>query len=194
MTRAVWQVGGLIVLVLGLSSGETGAQDRTGAAWDAQERRLSLEAAAGLHTYYHGDVQSIALGFAPNRRFTLLISAERSYVRDVVDRYEDGFGFERGGTDTFVSAELRYAFFPNRRVSPYLVGGTGAGNSRSNVTEFFPEQSDQSFQVIYYGAGARMPVRPWLDAYVDGRFTMSLGKSDYLRVRLPVRAGLAWRF
>jgi hypothetical protein len=43
MTRAVGQVGGLVVLVLGLSAGEAAAQDRTGAASDAPERRLSLE-------------------------------------------------------------------------------------------------------------------------------------------------------
>jgi hypothetical protein len=194
MTRAVGRIGGLAVLVLGLSAGEAAAQGRTAAAQGAPERRLSLETAAGLHTYYRGDMQSVAFGFAPSRRLTLLVSAERSYVRDVVEQYEDGYGFERGGTETFVSAELRYAFFPDTRVSPYGVFGTGAGISRSNVTEFFPEKSKQNIQVIYYGAGARMPVRPWLDAYVNGRFTMSLGKSDYLRVRLPVRAGLAWRF
>jgi hypothetical protein len=53
-------------------------------------------------------------------RFTLVVSAERSYGRDEIDRYEDGYAFERGGTEQFVSVELRYAFLPSRRVSPCL--------------------------------------------------------------------------
>lgn len=195
MRRAIGQVGGLVVLVLGLSAGEAAAQGRTGAASDAPERRVSLEGAAGLQLSYTGSIQSVAFGFAPSRSLTVLVSAERSYVRDKVDVYEDGYGFERGGTEQFVTAGLRYAFFPSRRVSPYVLGGIGRGISRPSVNEFFPDKNDRKIQVIHYGAGVRIPVRPRLDAFVDARVIMALeARSDYFGVRLPVRAGIGWRF
>lgn len=161
----------------------------------AQEPRMSIEAAAGLQVYYRGDAQSVAFGFAPTRHLTLLISVERSHVRDEIDVYDDGYGFERGGTEQFVSGELRYAFLTDKRVSPYVVGGMGRGVSRPNVNEFFPERNDRNISVLYYGAGVRIPIRPRIDAFVDGRFTMAVeAKSDYFGVRYPVRAGLSWRF
>jgi hypothetical protein len=194
MTRGIRQVGGLVVLLLGLSAGGAAAQDRAAAVADAPERRMSLEGAAGLQVYYRGSMQSVAFGFAPTRSLTLLVSAERSYVRDTIERYEDGYGFERGGTEQFVSAELRYAFFLKKRVSPYVLGGTGRGISRPTVNEFFPHKNERNIHVVYYGGGVRIPVRPRLDAFVDTRLIMSLeAKSDYFGVRYPVRAGIAWR-
>jgi hypothetical protein len=192
MTRALGQFGGLVVLVLGLSVGEATAQDaRSG----EPERRLSVEGAAGLQVYYRGSMQSIGFGFAPTRSLTLVVSAERSYIRDTIEQYADGYGFERGGTEQFVSAELRYAFLPKRRVSPYVVGGTGRGISRPNVNEFFPDKNERNIHVFYWGAGVRIPIQPRLDAFVDGRLIMALeARSDYFGVRYPVRAGLAWRF
>jgi hypothetical protein len=192
MTR--W-LGGLVVLILALSTAEAFAQDRTAAASGAPEHRVSLEGAAGFQVYYRGNVQSIAFGFAPTRSLTLLVSAERSYVQDTIQPDVDGYGFERGGTEKFVSVEFRYAFFPSKRVSPYVLGGGGGGISRPNVNEFFPDRNDREIQVFYYGAGVRIPVQPWLDAFADGRFVMALeAKSDYFGVRYPIRAGVAWRF
>jgi hypothetical protein len=195
MTRAIWHLSGLVVMVLALSAAEAAAQDRTSAPSGAPERRLSLEGAAGFQVYYRGSIQSVAFGFAPTRSLTLLVSAERSYVRDEIEQYADGYAFERGGTEQFVSAELRYAFFRNKRISPYVLGGTGRGVSRPNVNEFFPDRHERNIQVLYYGAGARIPVRPRLDAFVDTRIIMAVeAESDYLGVRYPVRAGIAWRF
>lgn len=195
MTRAISRVSGLALLVLGLSAAEAAPQDQTAAASAAPERRLSLEGAAGLQVYYRGSVQSVAFGFAPTRSLTLLVSLERSYVGDEIEQFQGGSAFERGGTEEFVSAELRYAFLPGKRVSPYVLGGTGRGVSRPNVNEFFPDKSDRNIQVIYDGGGVRIPVRPSIDAFVDARFMMSLeAKSDYFGVRYPVRAGIAWRF
>ena len=54
--------------------------------------------------------------------------------------------------------QLRYAFFANARVSPYVVAGTGRGVERPNINEFFPHGVDRRIVVIYYGAGARIPI------------------------------------
>lgn len=195
MTRAVWRVGALILLVLGLSLAEAVAQQEPKTASAAPERRWSVEGAAGLQTYYRGSVQSVAFGFAPTRSLTLLVSAERSHIGDTIEQYDDGYAFERGGTEQFVSAELRYAFLPRKRVSPYFVGGTGRGLSQPTVNEYFPDKNDRVIHVIYYGGGVRIPVRPRLDAFVDTRFIMAVeAKSDYFGVRYPVRVGIAWRF
>ena len=195
MQRVIGRAGGLLMLVLALAPAAASAQDRPGPAPVAPTPRFSLEGAAGPQVYYRGSMQSIAFGFAPTRSLTLLVSAERSHVADEIERYEDGYASERGGTEQFVSVGLRYAFFPRKRVSPYVLGGTGRGISRPNVNEFFPDKKERGIQVLYYGGGVRIPIRPRLDAYVDARLIMAVeARSDYFGVRLPVRAGVAWRF
>ena len=189
------RVGGLIVLVLVLSAAEAAAQERQGTASAAPERRLSLEGAAGFQTSYRGSVQTVAVGFAPTRSLTVLVSATRSYVHDRIEQHVDGYDSERGGTERFVSGEVRYAFLPHRRLSPYVLGGLGRGVSHGSVNEFFPDESQRPIHVIYWGGGARIPVGARLDAFVDARVTMAVeARSDYFSVRLPVRAGVAWRF
>jgi hypothetical protein len=193
MARAwgIGRVGGLVLLALGFVIPEARAQGRA----DTPERRLSLEVAAGPQVSYVGSTVSTALGFAPTRNFTVLVSLERSHVRDEIDVFDDGYAFERGGTETSVSVELRYAFLADRRVSPYVLGGAGRGVSRPSVNEFFPEPNERNIQVIYYGGGVRIPLTPRLDAFTDARFIMALeGRSDYFGVRFPVRGGIAWRF
>ena len=193
--RALGRIGWLVVLVLGLSAGEAAAQDRSGAASGAPERRLSLEGAAGFQVYYRGSVLSVGFGFAPTRRLTLVVNAERSYIQDTIEQYSDGYASERGGTELFVSGELRYAFFVKQRVSPYVLGGAGRGVSRPNVNGYFPDENERDIHVFYWGGGMRIPIQPRLDAFVDARVTMALeGSSDYFGVRYPVRAGIAWRF
>ena len=73
----------------------------------------------------------------------------------------------------FGSAELRYAFFANKRVSPYAVGGFGRGVERPDVNEYFPHGIDRNIVVIYYGAGARVPIHRRLDAFVDWRLIIT---------------------
>ena len=195
MKRALGRAAGLVILVLGLSAAAASAQDRPGAARVAPKLRFSLEGAAGLQVYYRGSTQSIAFGFAPTRSLTLLVSVERSYVADEIERYADGYASERGGREQFVSGEVRYAFLPSRRVSPYVLGGTGRGISEPNVNAFFPDKKTRGIQVLYYGGGVRIPIQPRLDAFVDARLMMAVeGKSDYFGVRFPVRAGVGWRF
>ena len=195
MTQVNTRAGRLAILMLGLSAAAASAQDRPDAAPIAAQPRFSLEGAAGFQIYYSGHAQSVAFGFAPTRSLTLLITAHRSYIQDRIDLFEDGYSAERGGTEQFVSAEVRYAFFPRTRVSPYVLGGRGRGSSRPNVNEFFPDRKRRDIEVFFYGAGVRIPVGPWLDAFVDTRLIMAgEARSDYFGVRLPVRAGVAWRF
>jgi hypothetical protein len=195
MRRTIGCAGGLVVLAVGLSAVTASAQDPPAAAPAAREPRFSLEAAAGLETYYTGHAESLAFGFAPSRSLTLLVIAHQSHTQDEIEFYPDGYATERGGTERFVAAELRYAFFSRKRVSPYVLIGTGAGTSRPNVNEFFPDEKKRNIGVFFYGGGVRIPVRPSLDTFVDIRLIMAAeAKSDYFGVRMPVRAGVAWRF
>lgn len=183
--------GGLLMLVLVLSPAALSAQD---AAGGAPQMRWSIEGAAGVQPDYTGTIQSVAFGFAPTRSLTLLIGAERSRTEDEIEFYPGGFSSERGGLVEFVSAELRYAFFANSRVSPYAVVGTGRGVERPNVNKFFPEGIDRKIVVIYYGAGARIPLHRRLDAFADWRLIITGDDAAEMAVLGPLRAGIAFRF
>ena len=191
MKRVVVRIGGLVMLVLVLSAAAASAQD---AAGGARPLRWSIEGTAGVQLAYTGTIQSVAFGFAPTRSLTLLIGAERSRTEDEIEFYHDGYASERGGRVEFVSAELRYAFFANTRVSPYAVAGTGRGVERPNVNEFFPHGVDRTIQVIYYGAGARIPIHRRLDAFADWRLIITGDDAAEMAVLGPLRAGLAFRF
>lgn len=193
MTRLFGRVGVLVTLVLGVSAPAVRAQDQADTA--VPEPRWTVEGAAGLQIYYDGTAQSVAFGFSPSRSLTVLVSAERTHIEDRIGFYEYGFSAERGGTEQFVSGGVRYAFLTRRRVSPYVLGGIGRGISRPNVNEFFPDRKKRDIHVIYYGGGVRIPVGPRFDAFADARFIMSAeAATDYFGVRMPVRAGIAWRF
>ena len=183
--------GGLVMLVLVLSAAAVSSQEPMGAA---PELRWSIEGAAGVQLASTGSLQSIAFGFAPTRTLTLLIGAERSRTEDEIEFYPDGYAAERGGLVEFVSAELRYAFFARKRVSPYAVVGTGRGVERPNVNEFFPYGVDRKIVAIYYGAGARVPILRRLDAFADWRLIVTGDDAAEMAVLGPLRAGIAFRF
>jgi hypothetical protein len=191
MNRRVARIAGLGTLVLMFSAAAASAQDASAAA---PERRWSIEGAAGMQIMYTGSIQSVALGFAPTRNLTLLIGAERSRTEDEIEFYPDGYSTERGGLVEFVSGELRYAFFTSWRVSPYVVVGAGAGVERPNVNELFPYGVDRKIVVIYYGGGARIPIRPRFDAFADWRLIVTGDDASEMAVLGPLRAGIAFRF
>jgi hypothetical protein len=190
MNRGIVRIGGLLMLVL-LSAAAASAQD---APAGAPRLRWSIEGAAGVQLSYTGTIQSVAVGFAPSRSLTLLIGAERHRTDDKIDIYPDGYGAERGGRVEFVSAELRYAFFANSRVSPYGVVGAGRGVERPNVNEFFPHGIDRNIIAIYYGGGARIPIHRRLDAFADFRIIITGDDAAEMAVLGPLRAGIAFRF
>lgn len=187
------RMGALVVVAIGLSVAEAVAQDPAAAA--GREPKFSIEGSAGFQLSYRGTAQTVAFGVSPNRNLTILISATRLTVRDKIQQFNDGLSAERGSTDLFVSGEVRYAFLAGRRVSPYVAGGMGRGISRPNISEFFPDVKERQIHLIQYGGGVRIPMTPRLDAYIDTRFIMAVeAATDYFAVRMPVRAGLAWRF
>ena len=190
MKQLVVRIGSLVVLALVSSAAAVSAQDAAG----ARPLRWSIEGAAGVQLAYTGTIQSIAFGFAPTRSLTLLIGAERSRTEDEIEFYPDGYGSERGGQVEFVSAELRYAFFANKRVSPYAVVGAGRGVERPNINEFFPYGVDRNIAVIYYGGGARIPIHRCLDAFADWRLVITGDDAAEMAVLGPLRAGVAFRF
>ena len=191
MKRRIVRIGGLVMVVLVLSVAAASAQNATGGM---QQLRWNIEGAAGVQLQYTGTIQSVAFGFAPTRSLTVLIGAERSRTDDEIEFYPDGYASERGGLVEFVSAELRYAFFANRRVSPYAVVGTGRGVERPNVNEFFPHGVDRKIIAIYYGAGARIPIHRRLDVFADWRLIITGDDAAEMAVLGPVRAGIAFRF
>jgi hypothetical protein len=191
MQRVAVHIGGLVMLILVFSAGAASAQDGAGGA---PGLRWSIEGAAGVQLDYTGTIQSVAFGFAPTRSLTLLIGAERSRTEDEIEFYSDGYGSERGGRVEFFSAEVRYAFFASKRVSPYVVGGAGRGVERPNVNEFFPYGVDRSIVAIYYGGGARIPIHRRLDAFADFRLIITGDDAAEMAVLGPLRSGIAFRF
>jgi hypothetical protein len=191
MKRGAVRIGGLMMLALVFCATAASAQDP---AASPPRLRWSLEGAAGLQIQYTGTIQSVAVGFAPTRSLTFLIGAERSRTEDEIDIYPDGYSSTRGGRVEFVSGEVRYAFFSNKRVSPYVVGGWGRGMERPNVNELFPYGVDRKIVVIYYGGGVRVPVHRRLDAFADWRLIITGDDAAEMAVLGPLRAGVAFRF
>jgi hypothetical protein len=181
---------GSMVLVLVLPAAAASAQ---GAA-DVRHLRWQVEAAAGVQLDYTGTIQSVAVGFAPTRSLTILVGAERSRTEDEIDVYPDGYALERGGVVELVTAEVRYAFLGDRRVSPSVVGGAGAGMERPNVNATFPHGVDRRIVAIYAGGGARLRLHRRLDAFADMRVIIIGDDAAEMAVLGPVRAGLAVRF
>ena len=192
MTRVAGRTGGLLTLMLILSAAAASGQDTGGTA--PSQPRWSIEGAAGVQLAYTGTIQSVAFGFAPTRSLTLLIGAERSRTEDKIEFYPDGYASERGGGVEFISAELRYAFFANARVSPYVVAGGGRGVERPNVNEIFPYGVERAIVVIYYGVGARIPLHRRVDAFADWRMIVTGDDAAEMAVLGPLRSGLAFRF
>ena len=197
MKQVTRRAAALVFSMLGLSAPAASAQSPVAPAAQATPR-FSVEAAVGPQIDYNGSMQSVAVGFSPARGLTLLLNAERSHIRDEVTQYPDGYSASRGGTTRFVSAEVRYAFFANKRVAPYAVIGTGRGTFRQNVSERFPDAEKQTIDAFYCGPGVRIRVQRRLDAFVDARLITQVITTGGNRAEggffMPLRAGVALRF
>ena len=149
---------------------------------------VSLQGNVGTQINAGGDNQSVSLGFSPNRRLELLISAERIHLpTEATD-----FSATRGGTSTFISGEVRVAPFTSG-VSPYFLASLGRGISRPNVNDLFPDPVKNDVWLLFAGGGIRIPVTERLSAFADLRAGIQ-GERDTIFLLVPVRGGVAWRF
>jgi hypothetical protein len=154
---------------------------------------FSVNFGLGSHVNDGGNMQSLSLGYTGWRDVTLLVNVERDHVPTQVRTYPGGSAETRGGTVTSVSGEVQYAVPLAGRVSPFFLAGLGAGISRPNVTGNFADRVTNVARLGYAGGGVRVTLRPQLDLFVDGRF-MLFAERDVLGARVPIRAGVTWRF
>jgi len=99
----------------------------------------------------------------------------------------------RGGTLAFGAAELRAARRGRDRVSPYVLGGFGAGVSRPHVKGMFPDAVSNDVRAMLFGAGIHVPLRAGLSVFSDVRMIIGAEAGELLAMA-PVRAGMACRF
>lgn len=155
---------------------------------------FSLQGAVGANANVGGHTQSLSLGVSPGEHVTVLLNAERIHMPTEINEYPGGFSATRGGTTTFVSGEVQVnARFG--RVAPYVLAGAGAGRSRLNVNDRFPDPVTNTATLLFVGGGIRVPATAHLSVFADTRFTLQVEhEHDGLFLFVPVRAGLAWRF
>jgi hypothetical protein len=157
-------------------------------------RRFSLNLSAGSHLRDGGDSQALSLGYTPWRGLTLMATVERGHMPTQVQRFPHGFSATRNGTVTFISGEVRYAV-PLGKVAPFGLVGRGAGWSRPNVNEIFPNAVTSVADVVYAGGGMYVLLNPALAVSVDARLELMMDRETLgMGARLPIRAGVTWRF
>jgi hypothetical protein len=161
----------------------------------ASAQSLTLQGSAGPTMTDSGYSLGAGIGFSPTSRLTLLFDVERTHLssRFTSDGRGGGSAF-RGGTVTFAAAELRVTLLGRDRVSPYVFGGTGAGVSRPNVNERFPNPVTNDARVLFLGGGVHVPLRGRISVCADVRMVFGPEGNEGMLAFAPVRAGLAWRF
>ena len=163
------------------------------AAGQTPGARFRADAAAGLLVNDKGNTVSAAFAYAPARRLELVLNVERIHVPFQRHEYENGFSVSRGGTLTFVSGDVRFVPVPEARVSPFVLVGGGAGQSRPNVNDEFSDPVTNALRVMYAGGGVRVPFGRGLSVSADARVVVGLER-DVALLMIPIRAGVAWSF
>jgi hypothetical protein len=162
----------------------------------ASGQSLVVHGSAGLTITDAGYSLAAGFGFAPTTRLTVVFGLDRTHLAsrlttDARGRLSSAF---RGGTITLAAAELRATIFRRDRVSPYVVGGIGAGVSQPNVNEIFPERVTNQARVLFVGGGVHVPLQERISLFGDVRMVFGVEGSEGIVAFAPVRAGLAWRF
>jgi len=167
------------------------------AAGQSNRPGVVIQGTAGTNINVGGDSQSVSAGLSLGEHLEILVSGERIYVPTKVSHFANGGqSVTRHGTATFISGEVRWAPFTFRRVSPFVLAGAGAGTSRLNVNEHFPDPVSNNARLFFVGGGVRVPVTGGLSVVADLRTVLQVEDNDDASVFLfaPVRAGVAWRF
>jgi hypothetical protein len=156
---------------------------------------VSVQGAFGTNVNVGGNTQALSVGFAVADRLDVLVSAERIHLPTEVTHHEGGVSATRGGTTTFVSGEIQVVPVPFAHLSPYALAGAGAGVSRPNVTDLFPDPVTNHAALLFFGGGVRVPLSAHLRLFADVRFELQIeGQGAGVFLFVPVRGGLAWRF
>jgi hypothetical protein len=159
------------------------------AAGQSAGHRVSLHGGVGTLIGEAGDDASLAVAFSPGEGLEILIGAERLHW----PTEETPSSATRGGTTTVVSGEVRFSFLPPERVSPYVLVSAGLGTARLNVNSTFPDRVTNDVWLTLFGSGVRVPVTKRLSVFADVRISIQ-GEVDTIRLLVPVRGGLTWRF
>lgn len=183
---------GVVLILLTVTSGA--------AAQSAEDKgrqrpsRWSIGAGGGVALPDVASDVSVSVGFAPVERIDLIVGAERAHLPFRRKVRDDGVSVTRGGTLTFVSAEVRGWLRPRDRVSPFLAAGAGTGISRPTVNAHFPDEVRNDLRVVYLGGGVRVPFGRSLEVWGDARAMLALEGYDSVFGMWPIRAGVTWRF
>ena len=125
----------------------------------------------------------------------LAATVERSHIPTRLSTYPDGYGVTRNGTLASISGEFRLTIPIGDQWTPYGVVGRGVGESVLNVNEFFPNPIVRTTDLVYAGGGVRYSLGPAAALFSDAKLILVIGReADDLSVRLPVRAGVSFRF
>lgn len=156
---------------------------------------VSVQGAFGTNANVAGNNQSLSVGFSPGEHITFLVNAERIHLPTEVEHHEHGSSATRGGTTTFVSGEIQVVPVRFSRALPYALAGVGAGQSRLNVNDLFPNPVTNTAALLFFGGGIRVPATRHLSVFADVRFTLQLERENAgVFLFVPVRGGIAWRF
>jgi hypothetical protein len=160
----------------------------------AASQSFLVHGSAGPTLIDAGHSLAVGAGFSPTSHVTLLFDVERTHLSSRVrsDGRGGGSAF-RGGTVTMGAAELRVTLLSRDRITPYGLAGFGAGVSRPNVNERFPERHTNDVRALFFGGGIQVPLREQLCLFADARMIIGAEAGELLAVA-PLRAGLAWRF
>jgi hypothetical protein len=188
-------IAALCVFVPCVATGQSSRSASMSDDTEGQRRpQFSLQVAAGPTLVDRATTVSAAAGYAPARWLEVLVNVERIDAPMQTTQYPDGYSISRGGTLTFVSGEVRFAPLPEARVSPFAMAGVGRGISRPTVNAEFPEPVKNDLQVLYFGGGARVPLRRGVSLLADARAMLALEGYDSVLGIWSVRGGIAWRF
>jgi hypothetical protein len=162
---------------------------------EGMSRRLSVDLGLGSHFKDGGDVESVSVGFRVWRIVTLGATVERSHIPTKVRTYPDGYSVSRNGTLASISGEFRLIIPVGDRWAPYGLIGRGIGESVLNVNEFFPTPIRRTADLVYAGGGVRYSLGQAAALFCDAKLMLVIGReADDLSARLPVRAGVSFRF
>jgi hypothetical protein len=172
-----------------------GAPAAAGAQSTPLSRRVSVDLGLGTHYRDGGDVESMSAGFAITRIVTVAATIERGHIPTAVENYGNGSSVTRNGTVTWLGGELRLTIPAGERWTPYVVAGRGVGKSVLNVNEFFPNPITRTADLVYLGGGVRYALNQTTLLFADAKLALVIGReADDLSARLPIRAGVTFRF